>query len=170
EESNLGASVLQADPAPCRLGFRQRRAPPMGFEPTAFPVTGERPLRAGLRRRLSCRGGTRTHGDRLIRAVPCRLATPQCRSPGCQRSIEPSTPCGSRTRLCGLKDRRPPPQVQRGIRAATKANRPGVAPTPGRRLPLLAHGGYPLVSQAHRPPSSSPARRTLFAATAAARP
>ena len=49
----------------------------MGFEPTIFPVTGERPLRAGLRRRISCRGGSRTHDDRLIRAVPCRLATPQ---------------------------------------------------------------------------------------------
>lgn len=125
--------MLQTDPAPRRLRFRQQSAPPMGFEPTIFPVTGERPFRTGPRGRLSCRGGTRTHGDRLIRAVPCRLATPQCCSPGCQRPIEPSTPCGSRTRPLRLE--RPPtsPEVQRGIRVSTKANRPGVASTPGRR-------------------------------------
>ena len=47
EESNLGASVLQADPAPCRLGFRQRRVVGAGFEPTVTALS-ERCLAAWL--------------------------------------------------------------------------------------------------------------------------
>jgi hypothetical protein len=111
----------------------------MGFEPTTFPVTGERPLRTGPQGRISCRGGNRTHDDRLIRAVPCRLATPQSELRRVVKDRANSTPCGSRTRPGRLE--RPPtsPEVERG--AYQKRNRPGgrFSPRPAR-VPQLARG------------------------------
>lgn len=135
-------------------------APPMGFEPTTFPVTGERPLLAGPRGRISCRGGSRTHFDRLIRTAPRRLASPQfTHTSSCQGST--STPCGSRTRPLRLE--RPPtsPEVQRGIfreHCTEKANRPGVFgdPRPARvsRLAQRVTHRYPYNPDLTRLPSS----------------
>jgi hypothetical protein len=134
-DSGSGGSRTHVVPLKRRVPRRRRphfrSAPPMGFEPTTFPVTGERPLRAGPRGRISCRGGSRTHDDRLIRAVPCRLATPQALLAELSKTAVPRA--GVEPDLGGLKDRRPH-RKSNGAYRTHKRKPAGGRFTPGRRV------------------------------------
>jgi hypothetical protein len=79
-------------------------------------------------------GGTRTHALVLPRHAGCRCPTPRTvvtvrtagfepavswpptrRDPRLRHVLTESTPCGSRTRIAGLKDRHPEPLDERGV-------------------------------------------------------
>ena len=93
--------------APSRLSPHFQAAPPMGFEPTTFPVTGERPLRAGLRGRVSCRGGSRTHAAALSERCLAAWLPHNAKLAELSKTAPTVPRAGVEPDLGGLKDRRP---------------------------------------------------------------
>jgi hypothetical protein len=105
-----------------------------------------RPERAPARLQGSSDGGSRTHTTRLLRPRPL---------PGWATSLS-IDPCGIRTRVAGVRDRRPEPLDERAefLRAATARGRVRQcvgqgSNLPGPRAAGLQPGGTPLCRPTH---------------------